>query len=146
MIRFLERNGFDVTYTTGVDTERRGSLIQQHKAFMSVGHDEYWSGGQRANVQAARDKGVNLAFFSGNEMFWKTRFENSIGGSSTSYRTLVSYKESAAAQNLDPTASFTGNWRDTALQQAIAPSDPVAPENALTGQLYETSFREDAIT
>ena len=49
--------------------------------FLSVGHDEYWSGGQRANVEAARDAGVHLAFFSGNEIFWKTRWENSIDGS-----------------------------------------------------------------
>ena len=37
--------------------------------------------------------GVNLAFLSGNEVFWKTRWENSIAGTSTPYRTLVSYKE-----------------------------------------------------
>ena len=50
-----------------------GSLLLNHKIFMSVGHDEYWSGDQRANVEAASDAGVNLAFFSGNEVFWKTR-------------------------------------------------------------------------
>ena len=67
MVRWLERNGYDVSYFTGVDTDRRGAEILEHKAFLSVGHDEYWSGGQRANVEAARDAGVNLAFFSGNE-------------------------------------------------------------------------------
>src|SRR5256885_13213414 len=51
-----------VTYFTGVDTDRYGTLVTQHKVFMSVGHDEYWSGGQRANVEAARAAGVNLAF------------------------------------------------------------------------------------
>ena len=51
---------------------------QKPKAFLSVGHDEYWSAGQRANVEAARDAGVNLAFFSGNEMYWKTRCEPSM--------------------------------------------------------------------
>ena len=64
--------------------------------FLSVGHDEYWSGGQRANVEAARDAGVHLAFFSGNEVFWKTRWEASIDGADTPYRTLVSYKETHA--------------------------------------------------
>ena len=78
MVRFLEANGYDVSYTTGVDTDRRGDLIKNHKTFLSVGHDEYWSGTQRANVEAARDAGVNLAFFSGNEVFWKTRWENSM--------------------------------------------------------------------
>ena len=75
MVRWLEANGYDVSYSTGVDTDRRGALITQHRVFMSIGHDEYWSGGQRANVEAARAAGVNLAFFSGNEVFWKTRWE-----------------------------------------------------------------------
>ena len=70
--------------------------------FLSVGHDEYWSGEQRANVEAARDAGVNLAFFSGNEVFWKTRWENSIDGSEHAYRTLVSYKETHANAKIDP--------------------------------------------
>ena len=77
-----------------MDTDRRGAEMLEHKVFLSVGHDEYWSGDQRANVEAARDAGVNLAFFSGNEMYWKTRWENSIDGSGTPYRTLVCYKES----------------------------------------------------
>jgi hypothetical protein len=53
-------------------TERHaGDLIgpQKPKAFFSVGHDEYWSPGQRAGVEAARAEGVSLAFFSGNEMY-----------------------------------------------------------------------------
>src|SRR5258705_2974507 len=47
MLRWLEANGYDATYFSGVDTDRNGALIKQHKIFMSVGHDEYWSGGQR---------------------------------------------------------------------------------------------------
>ena len=70
--------------------------------FLSVGHDEYWSGQQRANVEAARDAGVHLAFFSGNEVFWKTRWENSIDGSRNADRTLVSYKETKANAVIDP--------------------------------------------
>ena len=81
MVRWLESNGYDVTYITGVDSDRAGALMRNHKVFLSVGHDEYWSGGQRANVEAARNAGVHLAFFSGNEVFWKTRWETSIDGS-----------------------------------------------------------------
>ena len=66
MVRWLEANGYDVTYFTGTDTDRNGTLILNHKVWMSIGHDEYWSGNQRANVEAARAAGVNLAFFSGN--------------------------------------------------------------------------------
>jgi len=57
MIRWLERNGYDVSYFTGVDSDRHGELIRQHRVFLSVGHDEYWSADQRKNVEAARDAG-----------------------------------------------------------------------------------------
>src|SRR5439155_24780422 len=98
-------------------SDRRGGLILQHKVFMSVGHDEYWSQAQRANVTAARDAGVHLAFFSGNEVYWKTRYEPSIDGSSTAYRTLVCYKEGTLGENAcgakcDPASAWTGLWRD----------------------------------
>jgi len=91
MLHWLEANGYDVTYSAGTDTDRNGAPIKQHRVFLSVGHDEYWSGGQRANVEVARAAGVNLAFFSGNEVFWKTRWEPSIDGTNTPYRTLVCF-------------------------------------------------------
>jgi hypothetical protein len=102
MVRWLEANGYDVSYFTGVDSDRYGGEILEHRIFLSVGHDEYWSGGQRANVEAARGAGVHLAFFSGNEVFWKTRWESSIDASNTPYRTLVSYKETHAGTPIDP--------------------------------------------
>ena len=77
LVRFLEKNGYDVSYISGVDTDRNGAGLLNHKVFLSVGHDEYWSGAQRANVEAARDAGVNLQFLSGNEMYWRTRLEPS---------------------------------------------------------------------
>ena len=83
MVRWLEANGYDLSYLSGVDSDRTGSLLLNHKVYLSVGHDEYWSGQQRTNVEAARNAGVNLAFFSGNEVFWKTRWENSIDSSNT---------------------------------------------------------------
>ena len=138
MVRFLEANGYDLTYTTNVDTDRRGSLIQNHKVFLSVGHDEYWSAAQRANVEAARDAGVHLAFFSGNEVYWKTRYENSIDASGTAYRTLVCYKEGTLGENVcggkcDPLANiWTGLWRDGC---SFGAADGCRPENALTGQI-----------
>ena len=135
MVRWLESNGYDVSYFTGVDSDRRGSLIQQHRVFLSVGHDEYWSGGQRANVEAARAAGVNLAFFSGNEVFWKTRWEPSIDSSHTAHRTLVSYKETHANQVIDPAdpPTWTGTWRDPRFSP---PADGGRPENALSGTIF----------
>jgi hypothetical protein len=133
MLRFLERNGYDVSYFTDLDADRLGSEIQEHRAFLSVGHDEYWSGAQRANVEAARAAGVNLAFFSGNEVFWKTRWEPSIDAANTPYRTLVSYKETHQSAKIDPDPSWTGTWADPRFSP---PSDGGRPQNALTGQMY----------
>jgi hypothetical protein len=135
MVRWLEANGYHVTYTTGVDSDQRGGLILNHRVFLSVGHDEYWSGGQRTNVEAARNAGVHLAFFSGNEVFWKTRWENSIDASSTPYRTLVSYKETHANEVIDPAdpPTWTGTWRDPRFSP---PGDGGRPENALTGTIF----------
>jgi hypothetical protein len=134
MVRWLEANGYNVSYFTGVDSDRRGSQILNHRVFLSVGHDEYWSGGQRANVETARAAGVHLAFFSGNESFWKTRWDNSIDGSATPYRTLVCYKETHANAKIDPLPDvWTGTWRDPRFSP---PADGGRPENGLTGTIF----------
>ena len=136
MVRFLEANGYDVSYQAGADTDRRGALLRNHRVFLSVGHDEYWSGGQRASVEAARAAGVHLAFFSGNEMFWKTRWETSKDGSATGYRTLVCYKETHANAIIDPTSEWTGTWRDPRFSP---PKDGGRPENAVTGTMFKVN-------
>ena len=153
LTRWLERNGYDVTYIAGMDTHRTGQLLQNHKLFISVGHDEYWSGGQRQNTEAARDAGVNLAFMSGNEVFWKIRYEPSIDGLNTPNRTLVVYKESHSNQTdlrevketekIDPAADvWTGTWRDAS---AANPEGP-QPENALTGTIFTVNAnRQDPL-
>jgi len=135
MLRWLEANGYDVAYAAGRDIDRDAALIPRHKAFLSVGHDEYWSGAQRAHVESARAAGVHLAFFSGNEMFWKTRWEQSIDGSATSYRTLVSYKETHANAPIDPMdpSIWTGTWRDPRFSP---PADGGRPENAVSGTIF----------
>ena len=142
MIRWMEANGYDVSYASGMDTDRRGSaVLLTHKVFLSVGHDEYWSGQQRANIEAARAGGVHLGFFSGNEMFWKTRWENSIGGPTTPNRTLVCYKETRANVKIDPSPEWTGTWRDPRFSP---PSDGGRPENAVMGQFWTVNaFRTD---
>ena len=141
MVRWLEANGYDVSYTTGVDTDRSGAQLLDHRAFLSVGHDEYWSGGQRTNVEAARAAGVNLAFFSGNEVFWKTRWENSIAPGGATYRTLVCYKETHANAKIDPLPNvWTGTWRDPRFRP---PADGGHPENALTGTIFTVNSGTD---
>ena len=115
--------------------------LTQHKTFVSVGHDEYWSSGERSHIEAARDAGVNLMFLSGNEGYWHTRLEPSIDGSATANRTVVCYKDSWESTKIDPGAG-TPTWRDPA-QPAPAGSQP---ENALTGTAYMSNFTDLPIT
>jgi hypothetical protein len=142
MIRWLERNGYDVSYFSGVDSARRGADIKKHKIFLSVGHDEYWSGEQRKHVEAARDAGVNLAFFSGNEVFWKIRHEASPVDAAP-YRTVVTYKETHSGAKIDPQRDvWTGTWRDS------SPWNPegAQPENALMGVIFTVNaWRNDPL-
>jgi hypothetical protein len=150
-IRWLEANGYDVSYIAGADTDRldttgKGGQLTNHKIFLSVGHDEYWSGNQRTNVESARAAGVNLAFFSGNEVFWKTRWEPSTDSSATPYRTLVCYKETRYSKPIDPAdpPTWTGSWRDPRFSP---PADGGRPENALTGQFWTVDgWNADTIT
>jgi hypothetical protein len=143
MVRWLEANGYDVTYSTGVDTDRRGALLRNHRVFLSVGHDEYWSGAQRANVEAARDAGVHLAFFSGNDVFWKIRWEPSVDPGHAPYRTMVTYKETHANAKIDPLPDvWTGTWRDS---RPFNPEGP-KPENALKGTIFTVNaWRNDPL-
>ena len=128
-IYWLEQNGYDVSYMAGVDADRYGSLLLNHNLYLDAGHDEYWSGQQRANVQAARDAGVNLAFWSGNEMYWRTRYGNSISSDATAYRTLISYKETwSPSASIDPSNEWTGTFRDPRLSPPAVGGG--IPENA----------------
>ncbi len=133
MIRWLERNGYDISYSTDVDMDKMVSPITPsiHKVLLSVGHDEYWSAAERANFETARNNGVHLAFFSGNEVYWKTRWEDN-------NRTLVCYKEGTEGENTcggkcDPISTvWTGLWRDGC---AFPSADGCNAENKLTGQI-----------
>jgi hypothetical protein len=135
MVRWLEVNGYNVGYISSIDTERAPLLLRNHNVIVSSGHDEYWSAGERAALEGARDAGVNIASFSGNTAFWKTRWENSIDSSNTSYRTLVSYKETVDTRVEDPRdpPTWTGTWRDPTFSP---PADGGRPENALLGTIF----------
>ncbi|WP_209889820.1 DUF4082 domain-containing protein [Rhizobium leguminosarum] len=136
-IYWLEQNGYDVSYLSGIDVDRYGSLLLNHKTYVDAGHDEYWSGQQRTNVEAARDAGVNLMFWSGNEVYWRTRWGNAYSADGTPYRTLISYKETwgPPGTSLDPSNEWTGTFRDPRLSPPAIGGDN--PENSLTGQLFK---------
>jgi hypothetical protein len=65
---WLEAHGYDVTYTSNLDTHADAAGLLRVKGFLSVGHDEYWTRQMFDNVAKARDQGVSLAFLSGNSV------------------------------------------------------------------------------
>ena len=139
MVRYVESNGFDVSYTSAIDVATHPSLLLNHKIFLSVGHDEYWSGQERANIETARDAGVSLVFASGNEMFWKTYWTSSEDEANTPNRTLVCYKETHDSAITDPNNPniWTGTWMDPRFSP---PADGGRPQNAVTGTVFMVNF------
>jgi methionine-rich copper-binding protein CopC len=135
MVRWLEANGYNVGYISSIDTERAPALLRNHKVILSAGHDEYWSAGERTALQNAASAGVNIVSLAGNTSFWKTRWESSVDGSNTAYRTMVSYKETVDNQVEDPLdpPTWTGTWRDPRFSP---PADGGRPENALLGTFF----------
>jgi hypothetical protein len=131
MIRWLESQGYDVSYTTSQDLHANPNLAANHKMILINWHDEYWSKNMRDNVQAARDRGKHVAFFTANSAYWQIRFENSTRG--VPLRIIVCYKDATA----DPMAHSSTPWLTTVLWR-----DPIVnrPENELMGVMYGYNF------
>ena len=77
---WLEKEGYDVTYISNLDTHADPKGLLRAKGFLSVGHDEYWTQEMYDNVSRARDEGVNLAFFSGNSISGRISLKPSTDG------------------------------------------------------------------
>ena len=94
---------------------------------MSVGHDEYWSSEQRANVEAARDAGVQPGLLHRQ----RDVLEDPVGEAAstapaTDYRTLVCYKETKANAKIDA----VDDGPAPGATRASARPDGGRPENA----------------
>jgi hypothetical protein len=74
---WMEKVGYDMSYASSADIElyyRHKILGGRYHVLLSVGHDEYWSEEMRLAYEHARENGINLAFLSGNEIFWRIRW------------------------------------------------------------------------
>jgi hypothetical protein len=128
-VMLAERLGLDVTYWTDIDFANRPDRLRQHKALISLGHDEYWSTPMFDGALAARDAGVNFAFLGANACFRHIRLDAS--PTTGAARRVVCYKDAVE----DP---FYG--RDNAEVTADWPDGPVPrPESALIGNMYQSN-------
>lgn len=130
MIRFLEKNSYNIAYATSVDLQTNPNLLSGHKVFLSNYHDEYWSMTMRTNLQNALNQGKNAAFFDADSIYWQIRFDNSSSG--VANRVITCYKD----VTLDPMSQTNPSLTTTLFRNA-----PVnMPENALLGEMYGSMF------
>jgi hypothetical protein len=85
LVRFLEREGYDVSYQTDRDTDVNPGSLLQHRLVMVAGHDEYWTSDIRAAFDTALAQGTNLAFMGSNDAYWRIKYEDD-------GRTIFAYK------------------------------------------------------
>lgn len=69
---WLEQHGYDVTYTSNLDTHNDADGLLRAKVMLSVGHDEYWSLRMFENMKRAVAEGLSVGFLSGNSVCWVT--------------------------------------------------------------------------
>jgi hypothetical protein len=76
---WMESLGYDVTYCSNTDVHADPRCLTRARAFLSVGHDEYWSRQQYDHVMHAVKAGVNVAFLSGNTCCFVAPYSESAG-------------------------------------------------------------------
>src|SRR5438552_3704451 len=130
-VRWLERSGYDVKYSTDVDTHENSTRLLQSKAFLSVGDDAYWSKEMYDGVQQARDASVHLGFFGASAVFWQVRFEASPLNRAAD-RVMVGYKDRTIDPVQGPTTTIL--WRDPFLNR---------PEQQLIGVQFTGEIAYD---
>jgi putative cell wall-binding protein len=125
--RWLEQNGYDVTYATSTDMQENTIDLANYKVYLSPNHDEYWSAQMYDKLQSAEQAGLSLAFLSANSIYWQVRSEPSSSGQPD--RVVVCYKGAGDPQG---GAAATIQWRDLG-----------RPEQALLGASYEWAMTGD---
>lgn len=120
LIRWLEREGFEIGYQTDADTHRDPFTLEGPRLIITAGHDEYWTREMRDAFDGALARGVNLMFTGANTCYWQTRYEDS-------ERTAVVYRNARLDPESDP-ARTTIRFRDLT---------PPRPERELIGLQYE---------
>lgn len=124
LLRFLERNGYDVSYQADSDTDADPGSLLDHRLVVVSGHDEYWTQGQRNAFGGAVNAGVNLAFMGADIGYWRIRYENNS-------RTIVEYRR----YSRDP-LGVTDKFRRL---------DPPQPECQLEGVQFDDTVGSASI-
>jgi len=108
-VEWAEAEGCEFDYAVSSDLEQDPAVIAGYDLVLGVGHDEYWSAGQRAVIEQHVRRGGNYASMSGNTMFWQVRLEDD-------GRAMVCHKYAAHVNDpvvgTDAQVTMTGMWGD----------------------------------
>jgi hypothetical protein len=107
-VEWADREGFAFDVAVSQDLERHPDVLDGHRLFVCVGHDEYWSRGMRTALDGFIRRGGNAAILSGNTCFWQVRFEDD-------GRAMTCFKYRADVDPVVGTADerlITGPWSD----------------------------------
>ena len=64
LLRLMEKDGLDVGYCTDIAVDEHPLILLNHKALLSLGHDETWTYPELHGAEVALAHGVNIAFMS----------------------------------------------------------------------------------
>ena len=104
---WMEKEGLDVSYISNADTHADPGRLLKTKAFLSVGHDEYWSREMFDHVSAAVSAGVHAAFLCGNSCDGLIEFHpNAQGARDRSFSRIGTF--GGPDRGPDP---FAGKWK-----------------------------------
>jgi len=125
-VSMAEREGYDVSYFTDIDLHHRSAVLVNHKAIVTLGHDEYWSAEMRAAAETARDRGTNLVFLGANAVYRAIRLMPSETGP---FRHEVNYRvaKDDPMTGVD-NSRVTVSWREAPVNR---------PESTLVGDYYQ---------
>ncbi len=87
MVRFLERYGYPVSYTTSESVDEDPGQLAGRRAIIDFGHSEYWSERQAAAFTRARDSGTSLLFLGSDTLAWRVRYTRASRGAGDRGRT-----------------------------------------------------------
>ncbi|HEX6405494.1 MAG TPA: N,N-dimethylformamidase beta subunit family domain-containing protein [Pseudonocardiaceae bacterium] len=135
LVRWTEQHGLDVSYVTDLTVIQHPDILIDHKAVLSLGHDECWSLRERRAAVYAHAAGVNLAFFGASGMLRHVRLEASALGPD---RLEVDYRDSEQ----DPLNGYGDPLEITGNTWASAPAS--WPEDTFVGESYNGFLEPDA--
>jgi hypothetical protein len=117
----MEREGLNVDQFADTDIDQWPSITQKYNGIVLSGHPEYMTRRIFDSLIAARNKGINLAFFGANTAYWQTRLVDNKTGVD---RRIVMYRFATEDPVSDPrqvTVQFSDKRVNT-------------PSSLLTGQ------------